>query len=477
MNVAWRDQLQKRRVIYGAGSAVSVLLVAGILIVVALLASWHQIRFDTTRGKTQSLSAVTKALLQQVQKPVTMTVFLPEGSAERQNARDVLQRYVYQNSKVTFHFVDPEREPLKARELGYRYPGNIVLEYEGRRQLAERPDEQAISNTLRRVLKPERKVVYFLIGHGERDIARVGQGGFQVARQALENEGYEIKPLNLLTQAQVPQDAVVLILAGPKKQLLANEIEALKAFLGRGGRLLLLLEPFEDAGLQDFLAAYGVGLTQGIILDLNEVSRALGVSAVMPLVVQYGPSPITRDFQNIVTLFPLARPLSLSRDVKTAALIPLATTMKSSYEKMGKGWMKSGQAAFDPKEDKKGPFTLAVQAEIELQPPKAPKEKPQAKAATKASEMDQTYMVVVGDVDFADNAYFNLFGNGDLFLNTVNFLASEESQITVREAVKAQLLRLTGGQIWSLFVASLVWAPLVMLVAGIWAYRRRRARR
>jgi ABC-type uncharacterized transport system involved in gliding motility auxiliary subunit len=478
MNVAWRDQLQKRRVIYGAGSAVSVLLVIGILIVVALLASWHQIRFDTTRGKTQSLSAVTRALLQQVKKPLTMTVFLPQGAAERQNARDVLQRYVYQNPKITYHFVDPEREPLKAREAGYRYPGNILLEYEGRRQLAERADEQAISNTLRRVLKPERKVVYFLAGHGERDITRVGQGGFQVARQAMENEGYQVKPLNLLTQAQVPQDAVLVILAGPKKKLLANETEALKAFLVRGGRLLVLLEPFEDAGLSDFLAGYGVGLDQGIILDHNQVSRALGVSAVMPLVAQYGPSPITRDFQNIVTIFPLARPLSLSREVKTATLIPLATTMKSSYEKMGKGWMKSGQATFDPKADKQGPFPLAVQAEIELGPQSpAQEKKSQAQARKKPGDKNLTFMVVVGNVDFADNAYFNLFGNGDLFLNTVNFLASEESQITMRAAAKAQLLRLTGSQIWSLFVACLVWAPLVMLVTGIWAYRRRRARR
>ena len=92
-------------------------------------------------------------------------------------------------------------------------------------------------------------------------------------------------------------------------------------------------------------------------------------------------------------------------------------------------------------------------------------------------EKHQTYLVVFGDVDFAANAFFNLFGNGDLFLNTTNFLARAMSQITVRAAGKAQLLTLKRGQAWGLFLASLVWAPLVMLVAGIWAYRRRRARR
>ncbi len=80
-------------------------------------------------------------------------------------------------------------------------------------------------------------------------------------------------------------------------------------------------------------------------------------------------------------------------------------------------------------------------------------------------------------MDFASNPYFNLLGNGDLFLNTVNFLAAEEQQIMVRQASKAQLLVLTGRELWILLLASMVWAPLVMLVAGIRAYRLRRSRK
>jgi ABC-type uncharacterized transport system involved in gliding motility auxiliary subunit len=475
--VDWRNQWQKRRLIYGAGSAASVLLVIGILVVAALLANWRSLRWDVTQGRTQSLSAVTKALLKEVTKPLNLTVFLPEGSGERQNAKDILNRYRDNNSRVSFHFVDPERDPLQAKEAGYRYPGNVLLTYGGRHQMADRPDEDSITNAVRKILQPGRKQVYFLTGHGERDLTNAGQGGFQVARRALENEGYEIKPLNLLTQAEVPQDAAVVLLVGPKKAFLANEIAALKAYLDQGGRLLTLLDPFEDAGLKDFLAGYGFGLDDGVILDVNQVSQALGVNAIMPLVVQYGASPITRDFENIVTIYPLARPLMLNREVKGAALLPLATTTSTSYEKKGKDWMKSGQVAYDAKADKRGPFTLAAQAEIKLAANKSPQEKPQAQAEKAAPGKNQAYLVTFGDVDFADNAYFNLFGNGDLFLNTVNFLASEEAQITVRQAGKAQLLTLTNSQVWGLFLASLAWAPLVMLGAGIWAYRRRRARR
>ena len=469
--MSWLDQFKNRKVVYGGGSLASVLLVAGILIVVALLADRHQVQFDTTRGQTQSLSTVTKALLQEVKKPLTMTVFLGEGAEGRQNAKEILQRYVYHNPEVSFNFVDPERQPLKAREAGYRFPGNILLEYEGRKQMAERPDEDALTNALRKILKGERKKLVFLAGHGERDITDTNPEGFQVAKQALENEGYEVATLNLLTQAQVPEDAAVVIIASPKKPLLGTELQALKAYLERDGRLLIMLEAFQDGGLKDFLAGYGVGLDDGVILDVNEVSQALGVNAIMPLVAQYGATPITRDFKNVVTVFPMARPLILKREGAQVPLLPVATTMPSSYEKMGKEWLKTGQGAFNPKEDKKGPFTLAVQADIKLPPaPKA--EKP--KEPGKKEEEKKTYMVVYGDVDFAANSYFNLFGNGDLFLNTANFLAKEMGQIAVREARKAQILTLTGAQAWILFVVSLVWAPVLMLAAGIWAYRRRR---
>lgn len=476
MTVSWRDLLKKRPVVYGAGSAGAVLLVAGILVLVALLANRYQFRWDTTPGQSQSLCAVTKALLAQVDKPLTLTVFYREGHADRQNARNLLERYTYNHPQVKYSLVDPEREPLKAREAGVRFQGNVLLEYEGRRQMADRPDEEALTNALRKVLKPEPRKLYFLTGHGEREVTDGQPTGLQLARRALENEGYEVKSLNLLSVPEVPQEAAVVVVASPKKPLLAPELAALKAYLARGGRLLVMLEAFVNGGLTDFLAGYGVDLDDGIILDENQVSRALGANAVMPLVVQYGPHRITQNFQNMVTIYPLARPLTLKREIKGVAWLPLATTTATSWERLGKEALKKGMATLDPRRDRKGPFTVAALGEINLEANKSAQGKDQAQVETKPEET-KTYMVVFGDVDFIANPYFNLFGNGDLFLNTVNFLAGEEKQITLRQDRKPQPLTLTAGQVWTLFFTSLVVFPLVMLVAGVWAYRRRRARR
>jgi ABC-type uncharacterized transport system involved in gliding motility auxiliary subunit len=482
--VSWGDRFKKRQLLYGAGSALSVVLVVGILLLASLLANWHPMRWDITREQTQSLSPVSKALLKDVTNPLSMTVFVPEGASERQTAREVLQLYAFHNPQVSYQFVDPEREPLKAQQAGYRFAGNVLLDYQGRRQMADQPDENSITNALRKVLKVERKKVYVLAGHGERDLNDSKPGGFQVAKKALENEGYEVEPLNLLTRGALPEDAAVVILAAPKKPLLSTELQTLKAYLEKGGRLLVLLEAFEDGGLKEFLSGYGVDLDNGLILDVNQVSQSLGLSAVMPLVSQYGPSKITQDFKNIVTIYPMARPLLLKKEQPDVTLLPLATTMSTSYEKLGKEWIKDEKAAFDANTDKKGPFTLAVQAEIKPAPAKGDqtqrsgKDQPPDPVTKKESPAEsKAYMVVFGNVDFAANSFFNLFGNGDLFLNATNFLAEASEQITVRTTGKAQLLTLKSGQVWTLFLASLVWAPVVMLAAGIWAYRRRRRAR
>ena len=272
-----------------------------------------------------------------------MAAFLPEGAGERETVKDLLQRYVYANPKISFQFVDPEREPLKAKEAGYRFPGNILLTYAGKNQMADRPDEDMITNALRKILKPSRKKIYFLTGHGERDLTSGEPNGLQTANRALENEGYEVASLNLLSQAQVPQDAAVVIVASPTKPLLTSEADSLKAYLDKGGRVLVMLEAFQDAGLKGLLAGYGIGLDDGMILDVNQISQSLRVSPIMPLAIGYGPTRITRDFKNSFTMFPMSRPLTLNKEVKGVNLLPLVNTMPSSYVKAGKEWLKTGQ--------------------------------------------------------------------------------------------------------------------------------------
>jgi len=478
------EKFQKRTVVYGGTSALAILLVAGILIFIVLLANRYSLRWDLTRYQSHSLSPASRTLIQEVNQPLTFTVFLPQGHPERLTAREVLELYTRRNPLFQVRFLDPVRNPVRADEAGYRRAGNVLLEYEGREQLAESAQEEALSEALRKVLQKERKKIYFLTGHGERGGAQERRG-FKVAQKALKTEGYEVADLNLLREGEVPKAAAVVIAAAPQKDLLPNEVEALKSYLEQGGRVYLLLEPYHDAGLQKFLAGYGVNLDNGIIFELNQltVDRAI----LSPIVSEYNPHRITENF-SLITLFPGPRPLFLNEEIGTATLTPLVTTSTSSWEKLGRDWKegkKENQALYDPKQDKKGPFTIAALAAPKSDRKTENADQKPGKTGEKKStppkpetKQQQAYLAVFGDADFAADEFFNQLGNGDLFLNTVNFLAAEEKQILIRQSDKKfEPLLVTGWTTWLIFIVSVVLLPLAMLTAGLAAYVRRRARR
>lgn len=478
------EKFRSRPVVYGGTAALSIVLVAGILVFIILLGNRYSLRWDLTRNQSHSLSAVSRTLLSQVDKPLTLTAFFPEGNPERQRARETLELYTRQNPKITLQFLDPERDPLRADQAGYRRPGNVLLEYEGRKHLAETFEEERLSEAIRRVLHKGRKKIAFLTGHGERSDPRE-RGGYKTARKALENEGFEVADLNLLKEGQVSKEVAVVIVAAPQKDLLPQEAQALKKYLEGGGRVFVLLDPFQDAGLKTLLAGYGINLDDGIIFELNQLTETRAI--LSPIVTQYGRHRITQDF-TLVTIFPSPRPLLLNQEVKGVLLTPLVTTSPQSWAKFGKDWQKQGKKEnkplYDPQTDKKGPFTVAALAGPQPVPKPTDATDKSAKSPEKKATPDkpqpgpQAYLAVFGDADFAADEFFNQLGNGDLFLNTVNFLAAEEQQIIIRkDETKLEPLTLTTYKTLVIFFISVILLPLAMLSAGVAVYLRRRALR
>ena len=96
----------------------------------------------------------------------------------------------------------------------------------------------------------------------------------------------------------------------------------------------------------------------------------------------------------------------------------------------------------------------------------------------KEQKFPKGQLAVFGDSDFAANGYFNLSGNGDLFLNTVNYLTEEEQLISVRPAkTPVRPLSLTSTQAQILFLVPMVLMPLGIIAVGIGVWRSRRKAR
>ncbi len=459
-----------------SNTVVAFIAFLGILVFLAIIGQRHSMRLDLTERKRYSISEQSQKIVQSLQDNIQIKAFYQEGDPNGGQTRDLLETYRYHSKKINYQFIDPDREPSLAKHYQIRTYGTLVLEGFGKAQTIPTADEESITNAILKLSQEQERVVYFLTGHGERDISVFEKDGYSTAKSTIERENFRVNTLNLMVEPRIPEDAALVIVANPQKVLLANELEALRQYLDRGGNVMVMLEPFSDGGLQEFLKSYGITLTSDIVVD--NMSRVFGASYLIPVVAEYGPHKITDGF-NIASFLPTARsvvPAEESPD--SVSLTELALTSEYSWADTQYRFGQSDPPNFDEAKDKKGPVTVAVIAAIstdstggdqksDQQSSSEPKEKPYSTG--------QAQLAVFGDSDFASNGYFNLQGNSDFFLNSINFLGQQENLIAIeRPKPPATPLILSRSQSQLLFWFGMLLMPAVVLVSGLAVYRLRR---
>ena len=442
---------------HGTNAAAMTVALLGILVLLNVLAVRHNQKWDVTADKALTLSAQTAKILEGLSTPVTVTAFFPEGTEGREQLKGLLGQYADRAPQLKVSFVDPDKSPELARQLGIRDYGTTVFSSGDQTFRTTQATEEALTNALVRVTRKGKKTVCFLSGHEEHSPEDTQRVGYSTAKKALEEQGFATRELLLLKEPEVPADCAVLVVAGPTKPLLQQELNALKAFLEHGGKVLLLLDPMTTTGLEPLLAAWGVELRSDVVIDT--MSRLFGGSYTTPILTEYPPHDITRDFR-VATFLPLAR------SVDAAKVLPEGVTFsaiaRTSPQSWGETNLKDDKAEFNAGGDLKGPLTVAGLFE-----------KKEVFATKDASAHAQ--LLVVGDSDFAENAYYGFSGNGDLFQNMVSYLAKEEDLIAIRpKDSKPSPLSLTRAQAATLFYASVVAAPLTLVLGGLTIWWKRK---
>ncbi|NVM20948.1 MAG: GldG family protein [Desulfobacterales bacterium] len=480
-----KDYCKKRSARHAANALLLILLVLGILIFVEAISARHSTRFDLTAGKRFTLSEQTVKILKNLEKPVRVTAFYQEGSPGAEEAGDLLDQYAYGSGKFTFEFVDPDRFPGKARRYKITTYGTLVIEREAREEKITQANEEKLTNALLRVTREGEKVIYFLTGHDEKSPDDHGKDGYSAVKEAIEGQNYAVRDLLLMRADQVPEDASVLVIAGAKKAIFPEEISMLKRFIDQGGHLLILIDPETDPGLAAFLKSYGIEVGQNIIVD--RMSRIFGADHMTPVVSQYaGHHPIAENFKS-ASFFPLARSVHAAKDAPGhVENTELAKTGPSSWAETDFAMLKKGKASFDKQKDAMGPVPVAVVSTIKEEGAKENserKEEPIEEENKASDDKDDNKaavrpgrVVVFGDSDFAGNAYLNLSGNRDLFMNSLSWLAEEEDLIAIRPKERESrpvVLSYTQGRI--VFWTCVVLLPAAILVFGIIVLRARKA--
>ena len=475
---------RRRQTRLGAIAMTSIVLVLGILVALNYLASRRNQRWDLTSNQQFSLSDQTRQVLQKLDAPVNALVFYDREEGPGR-FRDRFNEYEFaSNGRLTVEYVDPVREPMRARQHEVQALNTVVLTYRDRTERVVTPDadEQQITNALIKVLTGEQRVIYFVQGHGERDTVSSERDGYSSIAQALGSENYRVEPLALAQTSAVPDDAAVVVIAGPTTDLLQTEIDAIRKYLDRGGKLLAMVDPPEKEGqppppnLVALLRDWAIEVGTNVIVDTSGVGQLFGANEVVPVAMRYPPHAIVEGF-NVITAYPLARsiqPLAGGADGRTAQ-----TFIQSSGASWGETNLAdlfAGRAVkFDEGQDVEGPVSIAAAVSAPAaNPPKAGQEDAAEKAAAEVPTVD-TRVAVIGDSDFASNGYLGVQGNRDLFMNTVNWLAQQENLISIRPRdPEDRRLTLTGAQRTLVMWGPLLLLPVAIAALGITVLRRRR---
>jgi ABC-type uncharacterized transport system involved in gliding motility auxiliary subunit len=485
-----RDTVSGRQAKYGTNAVVYTLLTIGVIVAVNYVAAQREWRVDVTESAIFSLAPQTTQLLDGLDGEVVVTGFFREG--EEGVARDLLESYTAGSALFTFQIVDPDKRPELAEQYEISQYGTLHIAAAGETTRITEVSEEQITSTLIRLTAAQRRTIYYLTGHGEPDLEdSTDVAGYGLARSALENDGYDVRPLLLAELPDVPADANVLMIVAPERPVLEQEIAAIDRYIDRGGKTMLFVDPQRGAEFLPLLERRGITLGDDIIVEQYVQLFAGSQLGVEPIISDYGAHPITSAFTER-TIFSMARSITLAEEASES--IDLAELARSSASP--NSWaetdltrlFESGEVEEDDA-DTAGPIVLAAAATLHRDAlnwtastvASAPGDGAAADltvdAAASAPLELEGRLVVVGDSEWANNRYLGNFFNQDLFLNAVSWLAGEEELISIRpRRTRASSVMLTQQESTAVFYLTVLLLPELVLFGGMFVWFGRRYR-
>ena len=472
---------------HGTAAGVTLILVISILALLNFLNFRHSRRIDLTENQLYALSSQSIKVVENLDAEMQIIGFIQDETLSR-SFKDLMEEYRHASSKIEYEIVDPQRDPEKVAQYDVQRHGQIVVATGNRTEVLDEFSEEKITNTLIKLTREGEKVIYLLAGHGERDPEESGPEGLSMAKEMIEKQNYVVKSYNLAQENQLPDDATVILSAGPRVNFFPNEVSLLNEYLKAGGKFLLLLDPESEFGMDDFLAAYGLSVEQNVVIDASGVGQLFGLGVAAPIVATYEDHPITEEMRGVMTFFPMARAV---KTVDGSLGYEAKTLMSTSERSWGETNLEGDRAGFDEGEDMQGPLALAAVATREATEPGPAEEgfESNSEAEGESAEKEDTAesdedsegtkgesrFALYGDSDFATNAYFGTSANGDLFRMTVSWLA-EDADLTAIAAKSPENRRinLTQSQSRLMFWATVILLPLSTLVFGLAVWLRRK---
>lgn len=459
----YREFLSMKTTKQGMSMGAMLGLVLILLIAVNFLGVRRYKTFDFSAAQVNSLSDQSKKILAGLNSELKVLYFYQKGAEGVEDNRrafiELLKKYQDQSSFVKLEFVEVNERPDLTEKYGVNKGSGVVfVDYKDRKSQIGKIDEQELTSALVKVTREKEKSIYFISGHGERDLEDIkSPTGAGALKALLQGSRYTVKSWIIAQNGEIPSDADVVMILGPAQAFLESEIDVLSKYLRRGGGLVLALEPGAKTNLQKFLSEMGVATKDNYLVNFmdTQIGRAVDPRATVGSVFS-GTDEITKPFgKNQFVVFRL--PMAIDKIEALPAGLVYEPLVKTSEKTM---------AYNKPQFDGPGlPGSFTVAAVVRGRWPGS-----DLKAPSFA-------VVVTGDADFLSNQllYQNL--NRDLALNSVAGLAKEENLISITpKEVGVTQMHMSETAFYLFVFGFILVVPVAFLVlSGTLWFRRRYA--
>ena len=493
------DRQKVRRRALRASTFVAIALAAVLAFLAVALAYRLNVVWEVSIGHVRVVSERTRDVLADTQGSIKIACFMDRRHAMFRPVSRLLRgiRLASRSvagAEITVEYVDPRWDLTRAGQLAaWGVPENALMFERQRRRIIvtlddmltrksllrtdEEPSvrdngaglgvfrgERVCASAISRLALPyERSVIYWLQGHGEVGFEDYDElRGFSDIAREVKRDGFEIRPLSLPGLAEIPADCHVLVIAGARHVLAAEEQRLLETFLQGGGRLLYLVAPRMATGLEPLLEKWGVRVTRFIAASPKTLSGYDVVAA------SFADHAITRDLANASVVFGGAACLEKVSDPAVAEDLdrPKATLIvQTGPEGWGEDRPEEFPRHFDAQHELAGPVALAAVSE-------------RGGNVAKDVAFRPTRVCVIGETDFVMNGTLATRANAnrDLFMNAVSWLAGVDAGTAPSLGGDATLVTGFSRREWVLFMVwSAVIVPLcVLLVFSLVSLRLRR---
>jgi len=494
--------MRRQAIRYTLSGAVAVVLAVALTIMVNWLASRHYVAADWTSSKVYSISDKTRNILADLDEEIRVVVFMTPASAMFDQVSELLKRYQAASDKIAVEYIDPDKEPLKTRQLaeqfGISIADTVVFTYGDRTkyvtsdqmaeydyagmQYGQAPSlrafkgEEQFTSAILSLVAPNVPKVYFVTGHGEASLTSGGgptERSLAILQESLKRENIETEDATLLG-GSVPEDADLLVIAGPTRAFTEAEVQVLDDYVDAGGRLLVCLDPLIEPGgtmrptrLEAFLAGRGIDVGDDLVVDPSRRLPFYDLSAVY--LTDFPSHPITQGLEGIAVLFTVTRSITPTGSGDSEDAVRLAETSGDGWGESNLNQLLEGQPV--AKDDADTPGPVAVGVAIEGSPAAGETET----AEGELSEPDGHRLVVFGDSDFLTDFEISNAGNLTLAMNAINWLVVREQALGIapRQVEKVSLF-LSQQQLRTILLITLLFMPGAAIVLGILVWRKRR---